>query len=103
MKSIEADYKSAARPFPRRRFAARNRLRERPDVVDRSGSVAGKRRDLLPHTIFQNPEIRRVQAADVMAFLIGHDDWNQHLLNVHPDGGLLLCEQAPSRAKEDYA
>ncbi|SPF44845.1 hypothetical protein SBA4_3260016 [Candidatus Sulfopaludibacter sp. SbA4] len=75
----------------------------RADVVDRSGSVAGEGRDFLRHTILKDVEIRGMKAADVVAFLIGHDDRDQHLLNVEPDDGFLLGEQVPGRDEEDQA
>src|ERR1022692_2970011 len=85
------------------RYAACSWSRESDDVVDRSGGIAGKRRDLLLDTIFQDLEIRRMKPADVVTFLVGYDHWYQHLLNVEPDSGFLLGDQAPGRDEENRA
>jgi hypothetical protein len=82
-----------------RAFLRSCRLGERGDIVDRSGSVARKIRDLLRDTIFKNAEIRRVKSADVVTFFIGDDDRDEDLLHVEMDYGI-LGEQGPGSDDE---
>jgi hypothetical protein len=79
------------------------RLGEGSDVCDRSSGGARKGGDFLLDAVFEDVEIRRAEAADVVAFFIGHDDGDEHLLYVEPDGGVLLGHEAGGGEGEDQA
>jgi len=89
VKGIDADDEGVARAF-----LLGGRLGERSDIVDRSRGVARKIGDLLRDTVFENAEIGRVKSGDVVTFLIGDDDGDEHLLYVETDSRI-LGEEGP--------
>ena len=56
---------------------------------------------MLLHAIFEDLEIRRMKAGDVVPFLIRDDDRDEDLLHIHANGGLLGEECNPENEKED--
>ena len=56
-------------------------------------------RDLLRNTVFEDAEIRRMKAADVVTFFIGDDNGDENFLDVETDNGI-LGEQGAGREND---
>ena len=82
VQGIDADDEGVAR-------ARGRRFGERGEIVDWSSGVARKRRDVLLHAVFENLEIFGGEAGYLVAFLVGHYDGHEDLLDVETDYGFL--------------
>ena len=53
--------------------------------VHRRFVAIGERRELLRNAVFKNPEILRLQAIDVVPFVVGDGEAQHHHVHLHPE------------------